>query len=271
MRLLTAIFILSFCKSFAQPLVIAHRGASAYKPENSLSAFEEAINMKADYIETDVHQTKDGKVVIMHDFTVNRTCSNYLPGKTHIKDLSLGEFLQLKLKGSGEAPPTLDSAIKFINGRCKLLIEIKKGGDFYPGIEERILEIIRSNNAEAWVDIIHSFDKEALLNLQKQKTGISLQRLVVFRFPLASFTFSRKTGKDNFSAWQGVNTYGRFTSKRLVKKLHAQNKTIFTWTIDSKRRMKKLAKRGVDGIITNRPDVARKVIGRKDKQALTSR
>lgn len=261
MRLIFMILLTAFNAAyFAQPLVIAHRGASAYKPENSISAFAEAINMKADYIETDVHQTNDGIVVIMHDFSVNRTCGSHPKNKTAIKDLSFAEFSSLKIKNTNENPPSLDSAIKFINGRCKLLIEIKKGGDHYPGIENNILAIIKANHAEDWVDIIHSFDKQALLNLQKQKTGVKLQKLIVFRFPLASFTFSKKTEKDDFSSWQGVNVYSKFASKRIIKKLHSQNKTVFVWTVNKRRKMKKLIKRGADGIITNRPDLAGEVI-----------
>jgi glycerophosphoryl diester phosphodiesterase len=244
---------------YCQPLVIAHRGASAYKPENTISAFEEAIKMKADYIETDVHQTKDGIVVIMHDFTVNRTCRT-CKKKDLIKNLSYAEFSRLKIRTTDEHPPSLDSAIKFINGRCKLLIEIKKGSDYYPGIENNILAIIKANNAENWVDIIHSFDKQALLNLQQQKTGAKLQKLIVFKFPLASFIFSKKGEKDDFSAWQGVNIYSKFASKRILKKLHSQHKTVFVWTVNKKRKMKKLVRRGADGIITNKPDLARSII-----------
>jgi glycerophosphoryl diester phosphodiesterase len=254
------LFIFSITEIGAQPLVIAHRGASAYKPENSISAFEDAIKMKADYIETDVHQTKDGIVVVMHDFSVSRTCTSPKNAKTDIKDLSFSEFSSLKIKGTNETPPSLDSAIKCINGRCKLLIEIKKGGDYYPGIENNILAIIKANNAEAWVDIIHSFDKQALLNLQQQKTGAKLQKLIVFKFPLASFTFSKKGEKDDFSAWQGVNINSHFASKRIIKKLHSQGKTVFVWTVNKKRKMKKLVRLKADGIITNKPDLAMGII-----------
>lgn len=244
----------------AQTLVIAHRGASAYKAENSISAFREAINMGADYIETDVHQTLDSVVVIMHDFSVSRTCTvpKELKNKTGIKSLSFAEFKTLRFKNSGETPPSLDSAIKFINGRCKLLIELKKGNDFYPGIERHIIEIIRANNAEEWVDIIHSFDKKALLNVQQQKSGIKLQKLIVFKLPLSSFVFSKKLNKDDFKNWQGVNVYRLFASKRLIRKLHKQDIKVFVWTVNKKRKTKKLLKRGVDGIITNKPDMVKK-------------
>ncbi len=266
MKNLLYIFLILFVYSHlnSQTLVIAHRGASAYKAENSISAFEEAIKMKTDYIETDVHQTADGIVVLMHDLSVDRTCvipKELIKGKkTLIKELNYKEFNKLRLNGFNETPPSLDSAIKFINGRCKLLIELKKGSDYYPNIEKNIIEIIKANNAESWVDIIHSFDKKALLNVQEQKSGIKLQKLIVFKLPLSSFVFSKQLNKDDFKNWQGVNVYRLFASRRLIKKLHKQNIQVFVWTVNKKRKAKKLIKRGVDGIITNRPDMVKKLL-----------
>ena len=114
--------------SFAQtPLIIAHRGASAYEPENTLIAFETAIEMGTDIIETDVQQTKDSVLVLMHDLSVNRTTF----GEGLIKDNDFNWFKNLKIKHKDHlfknpSPPSLEEAIKQINGRCKLLIEIKK-------------------------------------------------------------------------------------------------------------------------------------------------
>lgn len=260
------ISVLVFNPFHSQILVIAHRGASAISPENTLLAFEEAIKAGADYIETDVHQTSDGKVVIMHDLSVNRTCE--LPNKINknknkkvlIKELKLSEFLELKIKGQTFSPPTLDSAIKLINGRCKLLIELKKGNAYYPGIEKNILEIIQQNKAESWVDVIHSFDKKSLLQLQEQKTGAKLQKLIVFRLPLGSFTFSGRWDKDNFKNWQGVNSYYRFTSKRLIRKLHKEGKTVYAWTVNNAKWARKLKKRKIDGIITNNPAMVKEIL-----------
>lgn len=257
------------CENFSQTLVIAHRGASSDTTENSLSAFEKAIQCKSDYIETDVHQTNDCVVVIMHDLTINRMCSiedriaKKYGKKILIKDINAGDFKGLKFKNSNESPPTLDSAIKFINGRCKLLIELKKGNTYYPGIEQRILKIIQDNNAAGWVDIIHSFDKNTLLEINKQKTGIKLQKLIVFKFPLVSFNFSKKFNKDKFENWQGVNAYYLFINKKLMRKLHDQNKTVFAWTVNKRRAAKRLIRIGVDGIITNKPEMLKELISRK--------
>src|ERR1700757_2407301 len=192
------LLIFSFAESgFSQTLVIAHRGASAAATENSIAAFKKAIEAKADYIETDVHQTADSVVVIMHDLSVNRMCKTEKKrGTVLIKNISSANFIALTFKNTNENPPPLDSAIKFINGRCKLLIELKKGNDYYPGIEQHILKVIKDNNAAEWVDVIHSFDKSALLEVHRQNTGIKLQKLIVFRFPfITSFNFSKKFNK----------------------------------------------------------------------------
>ncbi len=266
-RVIISFYLLLLCgNTISQTLVIAHRGASAYEPENTLAAFEKAIEMKADYIETDVHQTKDSVLVLMHDMSFNRTCEFRTPAKLMsnlIKDLTYKQFLQLKIKNKDYGPPTLDSAIKLINGRAKLLIELKKGSEYYPGIETRMLNVIEKNGAGAWVDVIHSFEKQALLNVNKQKTGVKLQKLIVFKLPLSSFNFSKGFTKDDFSDWTGVNVYRTFASKRLIKKLHKQGKTVYVWTVNKRRKAKKLIKRGVDGIITNKPDMIKEILANK--------
>ncbi|MGZ3863343.1 MAG: glycerophosphodiester phosphodiesterase [Bacteroidia bacterium] len=270
MRKLILLLCFSYLHGFAQTLVIAHRGASNSEPENSLSAFEKAIACKADYIETDVHQTADGEVVIMHDLSVNRTCTieknlrDKHGKKILIKDLSKEEFLSLKIKNTQESPPTLDEAIKLINGRCKLLIELKKGNDYYPAIEQHILQIIKDNNAAEWVNVIHSFDKNALLEINRQNTGMKLQKLIVFKLPLTSFNFSKKLNKDKFENWQGVNTYYFFTHKKLVRKLHKQGKTVFAWTVNKRRVAKRMISIGVDGVITNKPEMVRELLSKNN-------
>jgi glycerophosphoryl diester phosphodiesterase len=266
------VFMLFCVLGSAQTLVIAHRGASAYEAENSLKAFEKAIEMGSDMIECDLHQTSDGIVVVMHDFSVNRTCeipedlSKKHPGIIKIKDLGCEEYGKLHLKRSDANPPTLDNVLKTINGRCKLLIELKKGNDLYPDIEKHILKVIADNDALSWVSVIHSFDKKALLEMHQENTGVKLQRLIVFKFPLSSFNFSRRIEKDNYSDWSGVNIQYRFAKKRIIKKLHKQNKTIYVWTVNKKRIAKRMIRRGVDGIITNKPDMVKTLVNNKQKQ-----
>lgn len=255
------VFILCFWinYSFSQnPIIIAHRGASAYAPENTLTSFEKAIEMGAKIIETDVHQTKDSVVVIMHDLSVDRTTN----GNGLIKNLTVNNFKKLSIKQSKhvtlsvvEAPPTLEEVIQLINGRCQLLIELKKGNDYYPEIEKHIVDLIHQYHAESWIRTIHSFDKKVLLNIAKEDSSINLQKLIVFKFPLVSFNFDKHFNKDDFNNWQGVNVYYRFCSKRVIRKIHKLGKTVYVWTVNKPRKARKLARKGVDGIITNKPDI----------------
>jgi glycerophosphoryl diester phosphodiesterase len=256
----------SFASFSQKPIIIAHRGASAYAPENTISAFEKAIEMGAVIIETDVHQTKDSVVVIMHDLSVDRT--TYRKGL--IKDMSSKDFKELIIKTSQPTkrsrgkyqvveqlyrPPTLEEAIIAINGRCQLLIELKKGNSYYPNIEKHIVDLIVKYNAQSWVHTIHSFDKDALVNVAKRDSSINLQKLIVFNLPLVSFNFDKHFNKDDFKNWEGVNVYYKFCSKRVIKKIHKLGKTVYVWTVNKPRKARKLAKRGVDGIITNKPDI----------------
>lgn len=247
--------LLSFASFSQNPIIIAHRGASAYAPENTISAFEKAIEMGAVIIETDVHQTKDSVVVIMHDLSVDRTTN----GKGLIKDISSSDFKQLSIKQQKtilkENPPTLEEAIIAINGRCKLLIELKKGNSYYPNIEKHIVDLISKYNAQNWISTIHSFEKEPLINFAKRDSSINLQKLIVFNLPLVSFNFDKHFNKDDFKNWEGVNVYYKFCSKRVIKKIHKLGKTVYVWTVNKPRKARKLVKRGVDGIITNKPDI----------------
>ena len=258
LRKYSAFFAVNFfCLiAFSQkPVIIAHRGASAYAPENTISSFEKAIEMKALIIETDVHQTKDSVVVIMHDLSVDRTTFN----KGLIKEMDLKTFKNSKVRIKNgcvlEYPPTLEEAIIAINGRCKLLIELKKGNSYYPNIEKHIVDLIAKYNAQSWVHTIHSFDKDSLVNVAKRDSSINLQKLIVFNLPLVSFNFDKHFNKDDFKNWEGVNVYYKFCSKRVIKKIHRLGKTVYVWTVNKPRKARKLARRGVDGIITNKPDI----------------
>lgn len=237
------------------PLIIAHRGASAYAPENTLSAFEKAIEMKAPILETDVHQTKDSVLVLMHDDTVDRTTD----GKGRIKDMLYADFKKLvirsPLSSAEEHPPSLEEALNAIKGRAQLLIEIKRGSDYYPGIEKRVADLIKACGSDHCASTIHAFEKQSLLNVAKADSHIRLQKLIVFKLPLVSFSFDKHFVKDDFSNWKGVNVYYRFCSRRLIRQVHKLGKTVYIWTVNKPRLARRYKRRGVDGIITNDPAI----------------
>jgi len=255
----TVLLLFLYITGFSQqPLIIAHRGASAYAPENTLSAFLKALEMNANLIETDVHQTKDSILVLMHDDTVDRTTN----GTGYIKDMLYADFKKLiicsLLSDSTEHPPSLEEALKAINGRARLLIEIKRGSDYYPGIERRVAALLNTCGYEHCASTIHSFDKQALLRVARADSQISLQKLIVFRLPLVSFSFDRHFVKDDFASWQGVNVYYRFCTRRLIRQVHRLGKTVYVWTVNQPRLARRYQRRGVDGVITNDPAIFQK-------------
>ncbi len=162
--------------------VWAHRGASGYYPENTMTSFEGAIKQNADGIELDVHLSKDGYLIVCHDETLNRTTN----GKGFIKQFDLYELKQLDAgswydkKYKGEKMPLLEEVIDLIKGtNMDLNIELKAGSIFYPGIEEKVLKMIEKYNIKEQV-IISSFDHYALVKIKSLdseiKTGILLYK-----------------------------------------------------------------------------------------------
>ncbi len=125
-------------------IIIAHRGASAHAPENTLLSFEKAWRYGADMIELDVHETDDGHLVCIHDATIDRTTN----GTGAVSSLTLSEIQKFDA-GMGQQIPLLEDVIKFSKGRIQVNIELK-----IPGVEERISDIV--NNLDMTNDIIIS-------------------------------------------------------------------------------------------------------------------
>lgn len=245
-------------KSINKPIVIAHRGASAYAPENTLAAVKKAISMGADMVEIDVQLTKDKQIVLMHDLTVDRTTN----GKGRVKDLTFSEIRKLDAGSwfsdefKGEKIPTLEEVIETINGKCKLLIEVKRVKTKKPEIEAKIIQLIDKYNAHGWC-IVQSFETEVVKNIQSIDNSIECHKLVTMNIPvLPLHVDSRiKTGTIyKYKTVQGINPYYKMLNKRKVDKIHGRGQKIFTWTVNEIEDMKQMVELGVDGIITNYPD-----------------
>jgi len=241
-----------------KPLVIAHRGASGYAPENTLASFDKALEMGADVIELDVHQTLDSVVIVMHDEKLDRTSDksglikNYL--WADIKNADAGGWFSAQF--AGEHIPTLEEIIRHISGRAKLLIEIKKGGKYYPGIERRTFEIIKACHAESWC-MIQSFSDAAVNNFLALHSNLPVYKLAVGNIPCLPLYHDGHAHWGSvlkYKAVTGVNPYRNFARKRLIRKLHERGQQIFVWTVNEEKQIQKFTKRGVDGIITNFPD-----------------
>jgi len=235
--------------------VWAHRGASGYYPENTMSSFEEAIRQKADGIELDVHLSKDGYLVVCHDETLNRTTN----GKGFIKQYDLYELKQLDAgswfdkRFKGEKIPLLEEAIDLVKrSNMELNIEIKAGSIFYPGIEEKVLKMIDKYGIRNKV-IISSFDHYSLVkikNIDKDiKTGI-LYTEALYK----PINYMKTTGANALHP-----NYITLT-KDIVEEAHALGIDINTYTVNIEEHIRFIKAMNVNAIITNYPDLAKTIL-----------
>ncbi len=243
--------------------IIAHRGGANLAPENTLIAFKNAINLNVDMIEIDVHLSKDGQVVVIHDEKIDRTTN----GKGIIKDMSITEIKKYDAgrwfgdKFKGEKIPTLDEVMETINVKVKLLIEIKNGDELYPGLEKKVVEIINKYKAKNWV-IVQSFNENTVLRVKMMDNEIKTFYLLGRNFDeFYSNTLNKiKIGNKFVKKYDGVAPHFSMLDSAKVKIFHKAGFKVFTWTVDDPEDMKKIANINVDGIITNSPDKLRDIL-----------
>ena len=216
-------------------LVIAHRGFSGRYPENTLSAIRAAIRLGVDLVEIDVHETTDGKLIVFHDYRLNRICG--VPGR--VRDTTAARIRKLN-----PAVPTLDEVLQACWGKTRLLIEIKRAT---PG---KVAAAIRRHRLQRQVIVFAS----------------SFKRLAEFAEAAPEIT---RFGLIDRQDWNrlpvtvsglGVN-HRRLRSRRVVAQLHQRGWKVFVWTVNQPAAMRRLRDWGVDGLITNFPDRAVKIIG----------
>lgn len=243
-----------------KPVVIAHRGASGTAPENTIAAFKLGVERGADQIELDIHLSKDGEVIVIHDAEVDRTTN----GTGKVADLTLTELKKLDAGSwkdtqyANEPVPTLDEALKAINGKAKVLIEFKSGDEIYSGMEQKVVDIVRQNNAEDWV-VYQSFHPDVINELNRLEVKSPIYLLIVGRLPLFPVYYDDKVRFGNpFKRWKGkvkgINPNQRFATKRYIKHAHKHGFEVFVWTVNEDEDIIKITERGADGIITNYPE-----------------
>jgi glycerophosphoryl diester phosphodiesterase len=241
-----------------RPLVIAHRGFSAKAPENTLASYQLAIDAGAQMAECDVRLTKDGVPVLLHDADLERTTG--VAGK--LAQRTLAEIRELDA-GSWKAPefagqriPTLAEALELTNGRLRFVIEIKD-----KGIEKQVVEVIRSAGVDPASLMIFCFQRETVANIAR------LEPLLPTTWLVGDLPYRdddrRGVLRDALRA--RVSALGLPLSKvdpDFVRLAHESGLPIFVWTINDPDDMRFLIRIGVDGIITDHPDVLLRLLGR---------
>ena len=230
------------------PLVIAHRGASAYAPENTLAAFTRAIELGADAIELDVKITKDGVVAVLHDTTLDRTTN----GTGYLKQYNYDEIYQLDA-GSAfsssfarERVPTLEGVLQELGQEILFNIELTNYDSIWSDLPERVIKIVEDLNLEERV-LLSSFNPIALNKSRRRNRAIRRALILHDREPrLVQLLFARLLYFDFLHLHQSL-----VDDEKLSKK-HKVN----VWTVNDESRMKELLATGITGIITDAPDVA---------------
>lgn len=230
--------------------IAAHRGDSVEAPENTLAAFQSAITNLADYAELDVQETKDGKVVVMHDSNLKRVSglkkNIWTVNYQDIMNLDVGSWFSEDFKE--EKIPTLEEVIEFTKGKLKLNIEIKLTGH-EKHLEESVVKLIEKYEIEDDC-VVTSFQSKALQNVKNInpdiKTGYILH--------VAYGDFSGLEYADALS----VNY--TFATTKLVNEAHNADKQVFVWTVNTPEAITDMVEKGVDMIITDDPVLTRETI-----------
>ncbi len=227
----------------AKILNIAHRGASRAFPENTVSAFRAACDAGADMCELDVHLSRDGHLMVIHDDTVDRTTS----GRGAVADMALAELRALHI-GPGERIPTLDEVFDATAGLCSLNLELKAAG-----AETRVADMIRERGASDSA-MVSSFDWDALAATRRIAPEIRLGVLAEKNPPLMIAEAER------LGAY-AVNPRFDMVTSELCADAHARGFKLLVWTVDVPEIMRMMVQMGVDGIMTNCPERLREVLG----------
>jgi glycerophosphoryl diester phosphodiesterase len=230
-------------KSF---LIMAHRGASTYALENSFEAFNKAIELKAPMIETDIQESLDGHLVLMHDGNLDRTTRS----KGAIKKMTIDQIKSIKLRNNEEIP-LLDDVLKLLGEKVRFNLEIK-----VDNVEKKVNDLLNQYHLVEKT-IISSFSFTTLKNLHDLNPQLHLAFLTFLPWTVLRVKYSFK--KLQTSGIEAINPIAKVLSKSFVEQAHAQNFKIYPWTVDVKAEVLKLKDEyEVDGIITNVPDILSK-------------
>lgn len=235
------------------PYIIAHRGDSDVRPENTLSAFSSALNAGAESVECDVQLTKDGEVVIMHDPTVDRTTN----GAGRLLDLTLADVRKLSAgypsrfgkKFAGERVPTLIELLAFLRGRARILIEIKPDSvsdDERDGIEARTIAEVRKAQMEKDVALI-SFSRRALVRCRDLAPEITRGHLFHKGDPGEFLAGAREVESEL------MLPEVHLLSDELRDRAREAGIKVATWVVDTVEDWRHVARFDLFGVATNKP------------------
>ncbi|SDC81528.1 glycerophosphoryl diester phosphodiesterase [Terribacillus halophilus] len=235
------------------PLIIAHRGASDLEPEHTFASYDRAVKDKADYIEIDLRETKDGELIAMHDEDVNRTTD----GEGFVGELTL-DYIESLDAGGGQKVPTLRDIVSHYKNKVKYYIETRSNADGKITMEDQLLQILTENKIDDDNVIIQSFDEASLLKIHERNPDVQLVRLLRKK-EIQELTTERLNEISTFAF--AIGTYAGSTDKDLVSMARDNGLDIHTYYYDDEKELaREMFQLKVDGTFTNNPKFARETM-----------
>ncbi len=240
-----------------RPTIFAHRGSSAYAPENTLAAFKLAIEQHADGIELDATLSADGQVIVIHDDTVNRTTN----GAGHIKSMNLPELKNLDAGSKfnpayhSERIPTLAQVFETVGQKIYIDVELKNYSSPLDDLPDRVIALVKEYGLQSSV-MLSSFNIIALIRARSLLPDIPLGMITVSG--LADLTIRSRLVR--LGPLFALHPNYIDVTPKLIHSVHRTNSRIHAYTVNQADIMQQLFTAGVDGIFTADPLLARKVL-----------
>jgi len=234
-------------------LTVAHRGSSAYAPENTLPAVQVAIDSGCDLVEVDVQRTRDGALVLVHDTDLERTTGRRLA----VADVTLEELRRLDAGAwfssvyAGTRVPTLDELLDLLDGSgTGLLLEIKRP-DLYPGIAVDVARLLRARRTPLDQVVVQSFDHHVMRQFSRYSPEFTVGLL-------GHPPVRRLRELARWAAY--VNPHHRRATCGYVAAVQAAGMRSMVWTADKPADLQRALSLGVNGVISNRPDALQRIL-----------
>jgi len=240
-----------------KPIILCHRGAKNYAPENTLPAFQTALQLGADGFELDTQLTSDGHVAVYHDPSVDRTTNGHgrLSSLTlaQVRELEAGSFFSEKFRG--EKIPTLDEVFETTGKRAIINVELKNFSTPFDNLAEKVCELVRRHGMQQNV-IFSSF---LPWNLKKAARLLPEVPRGLITIKGRWGVWGRSFGFD-FGNYDALHPYLGDVTAQQVQRVHKLKRRINVWTVNTEEDIRRMLSWGVDGIMTDDPLLAAKII-----------
>jgi glycerophosphoryl diester phosphodiesterase len=232
-------------------LVFAHRGASASAPENTLASFRRAVDEHTDFVELDVQESLDGVVVVAHDRDLMKVARSPLQiwssTEQQLREVDIGSLFSSTFKN--ERVPTLAEALAVCKGVCRMDIELKDYGKSQR-LEQRVVELVEAAGMQNDI-VTMSLNRTMVDNMKRLRPNWT-----------AGLLAAKAIGQPSRLPFDFLAVESRMATRRFIRAAHAAHKPVYVWTVNDPQRMIRMIGLGAEGLITDRPALAREVLAR---------